>query len=559
MQEFTILVVDDDPSILKMLNELLTSEPDYRVVLAGDSKEAVRAFSHERRIDVVLTDIHMPDFTGMEMMSDMKKIGFEPEIMVMTANGSPENVEKARKIGARSIILKPFDNLEVIEAEMRKAIEAAAAKRSKEPQDEVTDLTPAAAPTEGLTEQLTKEATEELPDEPTEDLAARLTRELAEELAEVPTEKPTSTPTREEPNEGPTVTLKTEESTEEVTELTEDEVTPSVPALAINQPEHPTAEEISAPRLTRTLAGNRHHVPGEATEPAKDITRPLKADPAPVATAPTATAEAAETTAEETTQEIPADLESIFRVGTDLDAEGLKLQVPIVCLQTWEEQDAIDALRRLASALGRKLYTWSSTRGIVALTGEVLGQTYVDPNRSRGFSRARGFRHAASALWRKLYPWSSTRRIADGAEKILGEAYVDPLRALDFIRRQERDSLFILADFGSCLEDPQIVRTLREIVMEGHTAQAMIVLTAPRMIIPSELESYCALFEWPASKERDIKDLFDEVRKGVESSVGRPISIDAGARETILKRLKGMSDGRVRFEIARALVKRTRS
>ena len=255
MQEFTILVVDDDPAILKLLNELLASEPNYRVVLAGDSKEAVRAFSGERRIDVVLTDIHMPDFTGMEMMSDMKKIGFEPEIMVMTANGSPENVEKARKIGARSIILKPFDNLEVIEAEMRKAIEAAAAKRSEEPQDEVTDLTPdtaAAAPTEGLTEQLTKEATEELRDEPTEDLAARLTRELGEELAE-----------------GPTVKLKTEESTEEVTELTEDEMTPSVPAPAINLPEHPTAEEISAPRLTRTLAGNRHHVPQETTEAAK--------------------------------------------------------------------------------------------------------------------------------------------------------------------------------------------------------------------------------------------------------------------------------------------------
>jgi hypothetical protein len=278
-----------------------------------------------------------------------------------------------------------------------------------------------------------------------------------------------------------------------------------------------------------------------------------------VATAPTATAEDAETTAVETTLEIPAELESIFRVGTDLDAEGLKLQVPIVCLQTWEEQDAIDALRRLASELGRKLYAWSSTRGIVAPAGEVLGQNYVDPNRSRGFSQARGFREAASALWRKIYPWSSTRGIVDGAEKILGEAYVDPIRALEFIGRHERDSLFILADFGRCLEDPQIVRTLREMVMEGHTAQAMVVLTAPRMIIPSELESSCALFEWPASKERDIEDMFDEVRKGVESSVGRPISIDEGARETILKRLKGMSDGRVRFEIARALVKRTRS
>ena len=40
MQEFTILVVDDDPAILKMLDELLSSKENHKVVLAGDSKEA---------------------------------------------------------------------------------------------------------------------------------------------------------------------------------------------------------------------------------------------------------------------------------------------------------------------------------------------------------------------------------------------------------------------------------------------------------------------------------------------------------------------------------------
>jgi CheY-like chemotaxis protein len=133
MSKYTILVVDDDPAILSMLGKLLTSNPDYRVLLAEDSKRAVQSFYTERRIDVLLTDIHMPGSTGLEMVSDMNAVEFEPEILVMTANGTPENVEKAREIGARSLILKPFDRLEVLEAEIHKAIAAVTAKRNEQP------------------------------------------------------------------------------------------------------------------------------------------------------------------------------------------------------------------------------------------------------------------------------------------------------------------------------------------------------------------------------------------------------------------------------------------
>jgi len=133
MSKYTILVVDDDPAIRNMLEDLLTSNSDYRVLMAEDSKEAVQTFYTERRIDVVLTDIHMPGHTGLEMVSDMKTVEFEPEILVMTANGTPENIEKARKIGARSLILKPFDRLEILESEIHKAIAVVTAKRDEEP------------------------------------------------------------------------------------------------------------------------------------------------------------------------------------------------------------------------------------------------------------------------------------------------------------------------------------------------------------------------------------------------------------------------------------------
>src|SRR5438093_5564400 len=130
METYNLLIIDDDPNIRKLLNELLAGRPEFQLFIAGDGKEAVRQFA-ENRIDMVLTDIHMPGFTGLELMADMKKINFKPEILVMTANATPENVETARMLGARSVILKPFDDLEVIEAEINKALRAVKAARPR--------------------------------------------------------------------------------------------------------------------------------------------------------------------------------------------------------------------------------------------------------------------------------------------------------------------------------------------------------------------------------------------------------------------------------------------
>src|SRR3989442_6333610 len=130
MDRLNLLVIDDDPNIRNLLTDLLRGRPDLNLLIAGSGPEAVKHFASSR-IDLVLTDIHMPGFTGLELMADMKKINFKPEILVMTANATPENVETARRIGARSVILKPFDDLEVIEAEINKAANAVRATRAQ--------------------------------------------------------------------------------------------------------------------------------------------------------------------------------------------------------------------------------------------------------------------------------------------------------------------------------------------------------------------------------------------------------------------------------------------
>ncbi len=98
-----------------------------------------------------------------------------------------------------------------------------------------------------------------------------------------------------------------------------------------------------------------------------------------------------------------------------------------------------------------------------------------------------------------------------------------------------------------------MVRMLREMVMEGETSRALLVLTAPRLPIPPELQPSCASFDWPAGGD-DVEALYDEVVAEVAASSGRAIRQDRAARAALLARVKEMPAGRARFEIARALM-----
>jgi len=91
-------------------------------------------------------------------------------------------------------------------------------------------------------------------------------------------------------------------------------------------------------------------------------------------------------------------------------------------------------------------------------------------------------------------------------------------------------------------------------VMEAQTSTALLVLTAPRMTIPPELEADCVVLDWPSGNELDAGALFEEVRAEIQASTNRPVRLDAASRAALLDRVREMPAGRARFEIARALL-----
>ncbi|HOD66213.1 MAG TPA: sigma-54 dependent transcriptional regulator [candidate division Zixibacteria bacterium] len=102
-----ILVVDDKDSMRNMLAETL-SEEGHRVDAALDGRSAIDLVRN-KSYDLVLTDLKMPDISGLEVLTTVKEVDSETAVIVMTAYGTIEDAVAAMKAGAYDFITKPFD------------------------------------------------------------------------------------------------------------------------------------------------------------------------------------------------------------------------------------------------------------------------------------------------------------------------------------------------------------------------------------------------------------------------------------------------------------------
>src|SRR3954469_1458145 len=107
-----VLVIDDEPDIRDSLEALLSSE-NYRVELAQNGIEGIQKIE-SRAYDLVLLDLMMPDISGMDVLSEVRKRDRETPIFMITAYGSVEAAVHALKLGANDYFSKPWDNEKLI-------------------------------------------------------------------------------------------------------------------------------------------------------------------------------------------------------------------------------------------------------------------------------------------------------------------------------------------------------------------------------------------------------------------------------------------------------------
>jgi two-component system response regulator PilR (NtrC family) len=124
-----ILVVDDETSMCEML-ELALKKWGYRVKIARNLREGMAALERGR-IDGVLTDIKLPDGTGIDLLTRVKTLPEKPPILLMTAFGNTDAAVQAMKMGAFYYITKPF-KLEELRLLLERALTDDSLKKENE-------------------------------------------------------------------------------------------------------------------------------------------------------------------------------------------------------------------------------------------------------------------------------------------------------------------------------------------------------------------------------------------------------------------------------------------
>jgi two-component system OmpR family response regulator len=106
-----VLVVEDEPVILRLLEETLAGD-GAEVVTVGDADEALRALN-EQRFDVVLVDLLLPGPTGWRVLEQLRSRPDGSPVVVVSARATPSNLTRAFDLGAVDVFGKPFDPLEL--------------------------------------------------------------------------------------------------------------------------------------------------------------------------------------------------------------------------------------------------------------------------------------------------------------------------------------------------------------------------------------------------------------------------------------------------------------
>ena len=107
-----ILVVDDDPIFVRLVNKVMTTE-GYEVLEANDGQEALRVM-YANKPDLVLLDVVMPKLDGFEVCSRIREVSDIPAIMLTGQQTGEDDIVHGLDFGADEYLVKPVGNKEMV-------------------------------------------------------------------------------------------------------------------------------------------------------------------------------------------------------------------------------------------------------------------------------------------------------------------------------------------------------------------------------------------------------------------------------------------------------------
>lgn len=116
-----VLVIDDSETIRQQVKQALAAT-GYEIVEAVDGVDGLEKLRAIADLDMALCDVNMPRMNGLDMIVEVQRTGPKIPILMLTTEGQPSLIKRAREAGAKGWIVKPFKP-ELLVAAVMKLIE----------------------------------------------------------------------------------------------------------------------------------------------------------------------------------------------------------------------------------------------------------------------------------------------------------------------------------------------------------------------------------------------------------------------------------------------------
>src|SRR6185503_6334545 len=189
----------------------------------------------------------------------------------------------------------------------------------------------------------------------------------------------------------------------------------------------------------------------------------------------------------------------------------VRARYPLVYLVSWEEQRVDALLAELAGRHGKHLLDWSITRGL--------------------------------------------RRIG-GARGSMGvDGVADPVKVLQAVGKLSEPSLVVLKDFHPYLEEPKVVRALREVATELKLSFSTLVLLSPVLKIPAELEKDVSVLDVPLPGPTELGNLLREIVQVVRQGKRATVSLSGEEAGRLVRAAQGLTLSEAENAFAKAIAR----
>jgi hypothetical protein len=241
---------------------------------------------------------------------------------------------------------------------------------------------------------------------------------------------------------------------------------------------------------------------------------------------------------------------------------------PIVVMETSEELRAVNLVRAACAELNMATFEWSIADGLVKsgtnipVEGQKIAlQARIDQNAiwTQGSrAQARTSLSPGGTEAERLARAMASSVGADSAAGGGGSIYNtrEPVQALANMESMTVEAVFILKDFHRHMDDPVVVRRLRDVGQKFSANRPTGVITAPEIAVPAELTTLVEYFDLPLPDRDRLREIIHDVFTRLSKTYTLKQELDAAGVDAMAANLRGLSEEEAERAISQALVTR---